>query len=88
MNNGLADSYSLSKGGVLLQLRNSNNNNSSDNIMTNYDNKASNSRGNNTLASHNPDFRSVWIPKKYEGRNMFASHIDSAIFPNKTEYVK
>ena len=29
------------------------------------------------------DFRPVWIPKKYPGRNMFYSHLDSSIFPGK-----
>ena len=29
------------------------------------------------------DFRPVWVPKKYDGRNMFVSHIDSALFPDK-----
>lgn len=29
------------------------------------------------------DCRSVWIPKKYPGRNMFYSHLDSSIFPGK-----
>lgn len=29
------------------------------------------------------DLRSVWIPKKYPGRNMFFSHLDSSMFPGK-----
>lgn len=33
------------------------------------------------IRSH--DFRPVWIPKKYPGRNMFYSHLDSSIFPGK-----
>jgi len=36
-----------------------------------------------TIRSH--DFRPVWIPKKYPGRNMFYSHLDSSIFPGKYE---
>jgi hypothetical protein len=33
------------------------------------------------------DFRPVWVPKKYDGRNMFVSHIDSALFPDKERLV-
>ena len=31
------------------------------------------------------DFRSPWMPKKFPGRNMFVSHIDSTLFPDKQQ---
>lgn len=116
LNKGLVDSYSISKGGALLQIRNNNEkssasqqnvsfvdendqnlmytkylprkdqlNRSYDNIQesqvwTSSDYKFDNQNGSN-IRPH--DFRPVWIPKKFVGRNMFASHIDSTIFPDK-----
>jgi hypothetical protein len=112
MNKGLADSYTLTKGGALLQI----NKHKSQSIMDlnhqpsqssyiqhrtpNYPQLQQNlnesyqySANLNPSYSYNynsdqfkareHDFRSVWIPKKFEGRNMFASHIDSMIFPDK-----
>ena len=109
-NSGFEDSYSMSKGGVLLQIsRNNNNNNSFNNnqSITNTSQEFINkpSQQTNSTISYNKflpeaqkipydpfnkspvrshDLRSVWIPKKFEGRNMFASHIGSTIFPEAT----
>ncbi|CAF0731929.1 unnamed protein product [Brachionus calyciflorus] len=76
MNSGLVDNYSMTKGGALLQLRDGLQNSSQVNFS---------SQSKLPMGSRNHDLRSVWIPKKFEGRNMFASHIDSMIFPEKTE---
>lgn len=78
MNNGLVDNYSLTKGGTILQLKNGLKN-------TNRSNVHFSSQTNLPFLPRNHDLRSVWIPKKFEGRNMFASHIDSMIFPDKSE---
>ena len=108
-NSGFEDSYSMSKGGVLLQISKNNNINTTTNnnqlnksSMDIRDNKSSQSQSPavfynkflpeaqanqydpfNKTPVRNHDLRSVWIPKKFEGRNMFASHIDSTIFPDK-----
>lgn len=78
MNSGLVDNYSLTKGGTLLQLKNGSRN-------TNRSKIHFSSQSNLPTVPRNHDLRSVWIPKKFEGRNMFVSHIDSMIFPDKSE---
>jgi hypothetical protein len=70
VNRGFVDSYTTSKGGVLLK-KNSD-------FETKFE-----SPSESKIVTHDADFRSVWIPKKFEGRNMFASHIDRAMFPEK-----
>lgn len=74
-NRGLVDTYSMSKGGVLLKI----------DEQQKSDTSRFDSQSELKLVGHDQDFRSVWIPKKFEGRNMFASHIGSAIFPEKRE---
>jgi hypothetical protein len=107
-NSGFEDSYSMSKGGVLLQIsknnninNNNNNNNQSLHSSNSQDFNNKSSQPNSAISYNkylpesqkipydpynktpvrNHDLRSVWIPKKFEGRNMFASHIGSTIFP-------
>lgn len=72
INRGLADSYSAAKGGVLLKMN------------APYSNPRVEGRDRPEV-THYHDFRSVWVPKKFEGRNMFASHIKGAIFPENNE---
>ena len=121
-NQGFADNYSMSKGGVLLQIAKKNKaasaNDATDKQESNlrtyqkfanggitqssssivYDrylpSKVQNLPSkqmdgvNESLAAkqhRDSSFRSVFIPKKFVGRNMFASHIDSTIFPEKYE---
>jgi hypothetical protein len=83
LNSGLADSYSLTKGGALLSMRNKQNE-SSDMETSEFSAPKLVSQ---SAVSRSHDLRSVWIPKKFEGRNMFASHIDSTIFPDKARWV-
>lgn len=103
INRGLADSYTNSKGGVLLKLAAANSNSSKSSKVAETNQKAASnlvyskylppetnafefdSSSESKLLVHDQDFRSIWVPKKFEGRNMFASHIDSAIFPDKRE---
>lgn len=73
VNRGFVDSYTTSKGGVLLKKETKDSD-----FETKFD-----SQSQSKIVTHDADFRSVWIPKKFEGRNMFASHIDRAIFPEK-----
>ena len=106
-NSGFEDTYSMSKGGALLQISKSNNFTSSNSSI----NSSAAQDVNNIPSQQNPtvfynkylpeaqkvpydpfnktpvrshDLRSVWIPKKFEGRNMFASHIGSTLFPETT----
>ena len=73
VNRGFSDSYTNSKGGVLLKKD------------PKFDQKSEiSSPSQSKFVTHDTDFRSVWIPKKFEGRNMFASHIDRAMFPEKS----
>lgn len=74
VNRGFVDSYTTSKGGVLL--------NKKETKDSDFDTKFE-SQSQSKILTHDADFRSVWIPKKFEGRNMFASHIDRAMFPEK-----
>lgn len=78
LNKGFVDSYTLSKGGALLQVRNE--------MQSAKELSANNNKQENVPRNH--DLRSVWIPKKFEGRNMFVSHIDSTIFPEKKGFNK
>ena len=126
-NQGFADNYSMSKGGVLLQIAKKNKAASANDAMDKqesnlrtYQKFTANGAGgggitqsssslaydrylpkkvqnlpskqmdgmNESLAAkqhRDSAFRSVFIPKKFVGRNMFASHIDSTIFPEKYE---
>lgn len=69
INKGLVDYYSASKGGVLLKMTNESKEADSPKVQLSNDDK----------------FRSIWIPKKFEGRSMFASHIGGVLFPHKKE---
>jgi hypothetical protein len=62
LNSGLADSYSMTKGGALLSIRNH-----QETGLFNYE---SNNEYENKSHIRPHDLRSVWIPKKFEGRNM------------------
>ena len=123
-NNGLIDTYSVTKGGALLMIRNHlNNSNNTPNRQNETEsdvNKVksqtieplayakylpSSEQRNDEAKFYAPssissddfksdqspvrkhDFRPIWIPKKYEGRNMFASHIGSTIFPDKARFL-
>jgi hypothetical protein len=83
MNNGLADNYSISKGGTLVK--------SSQNLSTAKKNDdLSNLKENSYLTEskiqfREHDLRSIWIPKKFNGRNVFLSHIESTLFPEKED---
>ena len=80
LNKGFVDSYSAKKGGELVSTS------SQDHDFRNYSSGSMNTfkSGSGSIREH--DFRSPWIPKKFNGRNMFISHIDSTIFPDKTGY--
>ncbi len=92
MNKGFVDNYSISKGGVLLSISNQNKlddpyaTKSNNSFGTNFSGDSYNKFNSQSAKIREHDFRSVWKPKKFDGRNMFASHIDSAIFPDKIEY--
>ena len=72
LNNGLADSYSLTKGGALLSIRNQ-----QDNGSINYD---INNQNDSKFHIRPHDLRSVWIPKKFEGRNMYLTIYNYRLF--------
>lgn len=80
-NRGFVDTYSEKRGSELVSVSRTDsefqNNTDSDNANI----FKSNSGSISSFRAH--DFRSPWIPKKYSGRNMFVSHIDSALFPDK-----
>lgn len=78
VNKGFVDTYSMTKGGVLLKLDESKQQTANDRFQ---------GPSEISKVAHDDDFRSVWIPKKFEGRNMFASHIGNAIFPEQQQYV-
>ena len=87
LNKGLVDNYSMSKGSPLLVSNTSRENNPhskaihmSQEILNAHQTDISNNQF-TKIRQH--DFRPVWVPKKYDGRNMFVSHIDSALFPDK-----
>lgn len=80
-NKGFVDSYSEKKGSELLSVSRTDSE-FQNNTDSDYANRFRSQSG--ALNSFRPhDFRSPWIPKKYSGRNMFVSHIDSALFPDK-----
>jgi hypothetical protein len=80
-NRGFSDSYSEKKGGELVSM--------SREFNDYKDNSTENLNGLKSASMiREHDFRSPWIPKKYAGRNMFASHIDSTIFPDKAGFEK
>lgn len=79
-NRGFVDSYTERKGAELVSL--SRTESEFERGMCNSVNKFNSNSGSvQSLREH--DFRSPWIPKKYSGRNMFVSHIDSTLFPDK-----
>lgn len=97
LNGGFEDSYSMSKGGALLQITKNNSvplnatttidepkNLPSQNLPSfSYNQFLPEAPSNSKAAAlvRNHDLRSAWIPKKFEGRNMFTSHIGSTLFP-------
>lgn len=79
-NRGFVDSYTDKRGSELVSLS-KNGEDFSRQLASASDLFKSNSGSVHSHREH--DFRSPWIPKKYSGRNMFVSHIDSALFPDK-----
>lgn len=101
LNKGLVDSYSMSKGSPpLVSTREDANPHSkaihmsqelfraplSDSSILNSSSSMMN-ESSKYPKTRPHDFRPVWIPKKYDGRNMFVSHIESALFPDKERYL-
>lgn len=93
LNKGLVDTYSMSKGSPPLVSTRENNPHSKALQFSHDFFKAPLSDSSNYSNSNEKypkirehDFRPVWVPKKYDGRNMFVSHIDSALFPDKERY--
>lgn len=80
-NSGLVDSYSITKGGVYLSGKDGKHEGyNSQRLPLSAQNMPSEQK---LQTPRDYDLRSAWIPKKFEGRNMFASHIESTIFPDK-----
>ncbi len=79
-NRGFVDSYSEKRGAELVSTSRQGGE-MERNLSSGSGIFKSNSGSVHSLREH--DFRSPWIPKKYSGRNMFVSHIDSALFPDK-----
>lgn len=87
-NKGFVDAYTERKGGDLVSI--SRNGTDFPTINRQFQSSSSanlfNSNSGNSINTQKRehDFRSPWIPKKYDGRNMFVSHIDSTLFPDKS----
>ena len=86
INGGFVDAYSLSKGGALLKTNRIDHFHSNDDLSP-FHSQTENNFQNPSFTMREHDLRSVWIPKKYAGRNMFVSHIDSTLFPEKAGFV-
>lgn len=85
LNKGLVDNYSKLKGSPPLISSLNRENAHSRAIHMSQENLKTDeySKYPNIPKTRPHDFRPVWVPKKYDGRNMFVSHIDSALFPDK-----
>lgn len=80
-NKGFVDSYTEKRGAELVSLS-KDESEFSRQLQSSSANFFGKSASMQSFREH--DFRSPWIPKKYSGRNMFISHIDSTLFPDKS----
>lgn len=81
LNRGFVDSYTEKRGTELVSMSKAESDfNSASNL---FKSNSGSVRSMPNVREH--DFRSPWMPKKYPGRNMFVSHIDSTLFPDKQQ---
>ncbi len=82
-NRGFVDSYSEKRGAELVSTSRQSGDFRADRDTMSSNSGIFKSNSGSVSSFREHDFRSPWIPKKYSGRNMFVSHIDSALFPDK-----